>query len=195
MPLNNLNSLSTWHVRVCSYDPRWDPDYACVGGQEWNACGTPCIRTCHYRPDPEVMRLRARMHHWTTLNGRTDWLDRMLTEYHPNYILNALTCHEPWSHAKQTHLLAHHSFAALFSWMFRALPMSGGQTGVGSWVWLHHAGAVWPVLRQRAGETLEQIYNPVKPAMPYPYGWAGARKSWCMYIQSMQRNTGRSSRL
>ena len=27
------------------------------------------------------------------------------------------------------------------------------------------------------GETLEQIYNPVKPAMPYPYGWAGARKS------------------
>ena len=45
-------------VMSCSYDPRWDPDYACVGGQWWNACGSPCIRTCHYRPDPEVRKLQ-----------------------------------------------------------------------------------------------------------------------------------------
>jgi len=103
----------------CFYDPRWDPDYACVGGQEWNACGTPCIRTCHYRPNPALCSPRC-----------------------------FARCQCPKSKP----------------------------------VWDREYGCITQELCDQyygdpQGETLEEIYNPVRPAMPYPYGWAGARHS------------------
>lgn len=103
----------------CYYDPRWDPDYACVGGQWWNACGSPCIRTCHYKPDPEKCSPRC-FARCECPKEKPVW-DR---EYG---CITQKACDKNYGKAE--------------------------------------------------GETLEQKYNPVKPAMPYPYGWAGARKS------------------
>ena len=70
---------------ACSYDPRWDADYACVGGQEWTACGTPCIRTCHYKPDP------ANPPHNVSKKMNRFLASHQLIDRCPNYISNALT--------------------------------------------------------------------------------------------------------